>query len=385
MDQNQFIGFNPADLPTPCFVIDEGALRRNLSLLKEVQDRAGCTVLLALKAFACWPLFPLIKEYLPGICASGPHEARLGREEFGGQVHTYSPGYTDGDLHEVLGLSDHVIFNSFHQWNKYKEICLPLRDKTSFGLRLNPRQSEAEVPLYDPSSPGSRLGIIKDEFRPEDLEGISGFHFHNLCEQDLAPLKRTLKAIEDQFGPWIKQMKWVNFGGGHHISKPGYDREGLIRIIRDFRQKYGVEVILEPGEAIAIHTGVLVTTVLDVVKNEIPAVIMDASVSCHMPDVIEMPYRPEIWGAGNPGEKAWDASLGGRSCLAGDSAGIYSFEKALLPGDRLVFDDMSHYTMVKTTTFNGVPLPSIALYNPETRQTRVIRRFGYDDFKGRLG
>jgi carboxynorspermidine decarboxylase len=229
------------------------------------------------------------------------------------------------------------------------------------------------------------LGIIKEEFRPELLEGIKGFHFHNLCEQDLEPLKRTLGAIEKQFGPWIHKMEWINFGGGHHITKPGYDREGLIRLIREFREKYKVRVILEPGEAIAIHTGILVTTVLDVVENEKPSVIMDASVSCHMPDVIEMPYRPEVWGAGNPGEKAWDAYLGGRSCLAGDTAGIYSFGAALHRGDKIVFDDMSHYTMVKTTTFNGVPLPGIALYDPETRQTRVIRRFGYDDFKGRLG
>jgi len=385
MEKNQFIGFDPASVPSPCFVIDEAALRRNLSILKEVQERSGATILLALKAFACWPLFPLIREYLPGICASGPHEARLGREEFGGQVHTYSPGYTEEDLKEVLELSDHIIFNSFGQWKRYRELCRPWRESRSFGLRLNPRQSEADVALYDPSSPGSRLGIIREEFRPEELEGIKGFHFHNLCEQGLEPLQRTLEAIEKQFGPWIGEMEWINFGGGHHITKPDYDREGLIRVIRDFRERYGVEVILEPGEAAAIHTGILVSTVLDVVENEKPSVVLDASVSCHMPDVIEMPYRPEVWGAGGEGEKSWDAYLGGRSCLAGDTAGIYSFDSPLTRGDRVIFDDMSHYTMVKTTTFNGVPLPSIALYSPETGKTKVIRQFGYKEFKERLG
>lgn len=385
MEQREFIGFDPRLVHSPCFVIDEAALRRNLTILRDLQEEAGCTVLLALKAFACWPLFPIFREYLPGICASGPHEARLGREEYGGQVHSYSPAYTEEDLHLVLELSDHVIFNSFHQWSRFREICRPFSDRVSFGIRLNPRQSEADTPLYDPSSPGSRLGVISSEFREDMLEGISGFHIHNLCEQGLEPLKRTLQAVEKQFGPWLSTMKWINLGGGHHITRPDYDRKGLIGLIKAFREKYDVEVILEPGEAAVINTGILVSTVLDVVENETSAVILDASVACHMPDVMEMPYRPDVWGAGKEGEKPWDAHLGGRSCLAGDVAGTYSFDRPLKPGDSLVFDDMSHYTMVKTTTFNGVPLPSIALFDPEEGNISMIRQFSYDDFKGRLG
>lgn len=379
--------FDPARVPSPCFVVDEVAVERNLTILHRVQEESGARVLAALKAFSLWRLAPLVAKYLSGTCASGLHEARLGREEYGGEVHVFSAAYTEQDLREILKLADHVVFNSFGQWQRFQPLIQEARiarPHLRFGLRINPQHSEGDVPIYDPCAPCSRLGIPLSQFEGQSLEGITGLHFHTLCEQDVEPLKRTLMAVEEKFGYLLPQMEWVNFGGGHHITEPGYQVDELIELIRDFSARYNVQVFLEPGEAVAIHTGVLVTEVLDLAWNDMAQAILDTSATCHMPDILEMPYRPTVIGAGLPGELAHSYRLGGMTCLAGDVVGDYSFAAPLEVGQRLVFDDMSHYTMVKTTTFNGINLPSIALWNPETDQLRVIRQFGYEDFRQRL-
>jgi carboxynorspermidine decarboxylase len=369
-------------LPSPCFVVDEVAVEENLRLLNEVQAASGAKVLLALKAFSMWSLGPLVAKYLSGTCASGVHEARLGREHFGGEVHTYSAAYTEKDLKEVLRLSDHVIFNTPAQWQRFKSIAL--KEKCKFGLRVNPEHSEGHTALYDPCAPFSRLGTPRAGIRPGDLDGLSGLHFHTLCEQDFPPLERTLQAFEEKFGDLLGGMQWVNFGGGHHITRPGYQTESLISLVRTFSTKHHVQVYLEPGEAIAYHAGVLVAEVLDTMQNGMPIAILDTSATCHMPDTLEMPYRAQIIGAGDAGAKEHTYRLGGQSCLAGDVIGDYSFDRPLAAGQRLVFEDMAYYSMVKTTTFNGVRLPSIAIWNSQTDAIRVVREFGYEDFKGRL-
>jgi carboxynorspermidine decarboxylase len=368
-------------LPSPCFVVDEVAVEENLQLLNKVQQQSGAKVLLALKAFSMWSLGPLVAKYLSGTCASGLHEARLGREHFGGEVHTYSAAYSEDDLKEVLKISDHVVFNSPAQWKRFKAIAEP---KLHYGLRVNPQHSEGANPLYDPSAPFSRLGTPRDAIQPGDLDGLSGLHFHNLCEQDFPPLERTVAAFEEKFGDLLKGMRWVNFGGGHHITRPGYQVEALISLVKDFSSKHKLQVYLEPGEAIAWKAGVLVAEVLDTMQNGMPIAVLDTSATCHMPDTLEMPYRASIIGAGEPGEKPHTYRLGGQSCLAGDVIGDYSFAKPLEIGQRLVFEDMAYYTMVKTTTFNGVRLPSIAIWNSKSDTIRVLRDFGYEDFKGRL-
>ena len=385
--QNALETFDPDRVPSPCFVVDELAVERNLKILHRVQEESGAKVLAALKAFSLWRLAPLVAKYLSGTCASGLHEARLGREEYGGEVHVFSAAYTERDLREILKLADHVVFNSFGQWQRFQPLIQEARiarPHLRFGLRINPQHSEGDVPIYDPCAPCSRLGIPLSQFEGQSLEGITGLHFHTLCEQDVEPLKRTLVAVEEKFGHLLPQMEWVNFGGGHHITEPGYQVDELIELIRDFSTRYQVQVFLEPGEAVAIHTGVLVTEVLDLAWNDMAQAILDTSATCHMPDILEMPYRPTVIGAGLPGELAHNYRLGGMTCLAGDVIGDYSFASPLEVGRRLVFDDMSHYTMVKTTTFNGINLPSIALWNPETDQLRVIRQFGYEDFRQRL-
>jgi len=385
--QNALETFDPDRVPSPCFVVDELAVERNLKILHRVQEESGAKVLAALKAFSLWRLAPLVAKYLSGTCASGLHEARLGREEYGGEVHVFSAAYTERDLREILKLADHVVFNSFGQWQRFQPLIQEARiarPHLRFGLRINPQHSEGDVPIYDPCAPCSRLGIPLSQFEGQSLEGITGLHFHTLCEQDVEPLKRTLVAVEEKFGHLLPQMEWVNFGGGHHITEPGYQVDELIELIRDFSARYQVQVFLEPGEAVAIHTGVLVTEVLDLAWNDMVQAILDTSATCHMPDILEMPYRPTVIGAGLPGELAHNYRLGGMTCLAGDVIGDYSFASPLEVGRRLVFDDMSHYTMVKTTTFNGINLPSIALWNPETDQLRVIRQFGYEDFRQRL-
>lgn len=387
MADNPFEGFDASRVPSPCFVVDEAAVERNLQILHRVQEESGAKVLAALKAFSMWSLAPLVSKYLSGTCASGLHEARLGREEYGGEVHVFSAAYTDHDLTEILKIADHVVFNSFGQWRRFQPLLQQAkreRPQLKYGLRINPRHSEGEVAIYDPCAPCSRLGIPLSQFEGESLEGISGLHFHTLCEQDVEPLKRTLAAVEAQFGDLLHQVEWVNFGGGHHITRADYQVDELIDVVKAFAAKYDVQVFLEPGEAVAIHTGVLVTEVLDLTWNDMDLGILDTSATCHMPDTLEMPYRPNVLGAGQPGEKAHTYRLGGMTCLAGDVIDDYSFDQPLQVGQRLVFDDMSHYTMVKTSTFNGINLPAIAIWNSETDELRVVKQFGYEDFKQRL-
>lgn len=382
-----FSRFDATRVPSPCFVVDVAAVEANLQILNRVQRESGAKVLAALKAFSCWSLAPLFKQYVSGTCASGLHEARLGREEFGGEVHCYSAAYKEADLIEILRVADHVVFNSFSQWQRFKPLAMAAkkeRPQLHFGIRINPEHSEGEVALYDPCAPCSRMGVPLSQFNADLLDGISGLHFHTLCQQDLPPLQRTLAAVEEKFGPYLAQMEWVNFGGGHHISRDDYQVDELIQIVKDFSRRYDVQVYLEPGEAVAIHSGVLVAEVLDVLWNGMHQAILDTSATCHMPDVLEMPYRADILGAGMPEEFPYTYRLGGMTCLAGDVIGDYSFAEPLHPGQRLMFDDMAHYTMVKTTTFNGINLPSIALWDSRTDELRVIREFGYEDFKTRL-
>ena len=381
--------FDPARVATPAFVVDEGLLADNLAILADVKEATGCKILLALKCFAMSSVFPLLRQTLDGVCCSSPHEARLGREEFGREVHSFAAAYSSDDIRQLATTSDHLVFNSFDQWQRFRTLAETSAKEAGrtleFGLRINPEHSEGATPIYDPCSPGSRLGIRRSEFRTDLLEGISGLHWHNLCEQDADCLDRTVAAVERNFADVIPRMAYVNFGGGHHITQPGYNLALLIEVVSRFQQRWGVQVYLEPGEAVALNCGYLVATVLDVVQADMPVAIIDASVPAHMPDVIEMPYRPMIAGSGQPGEKPFTCRIGGLSCLAGDVAGVYSFDAPLSPGDRLVFTDMAIYTMVKTNTFNGVQLPSIMLYHRETDSLQLIRQFGYEDFKTRLG
>jgi carboxynorspermidine decarboxylase len=369
---------------SPAYVIDVGALKRNVELLAHAQRAADCRILLALKGFAAWSTFPLVGQYLDGVAASGPDEARLGAEELGKQVHTYCPAFDEASLRETIRYSDHVVFNSPSQIDRFRSIIDEHASDTSFGLRINPEHSEVDVAIYDPCAPGSRLGTRKRELVKANLRGMEGLHFHTLCELGADALQRTLTVIEERFAPWLDEAKWVNFGGGHQITKPDYDVGLLIDLIRDFKREHRVEVFLEPGEAIGLDAGVLVASVLDIVQNDGPIAILDISATAHMPDVLEMPYRPQIRNAAEPGKLAHTYRLGGLSCLAGDVIGNYSFAEALEVGDRLIFEDMAHYTVVKTTTFNGVRLPSIALYDPRNDSYRVQRQFDYQDYRNRL-
>ena len=373
-----------SELSTPCYVVDTGRLRQNLETIRNVQDRTGAKIILALKGFAMFSTFPIVREYLCGTTASSVHEARLGREEFGGEVHAYAPAYNDLDIDELAPLIQHITFNSFSQFHRYEQQLHAVNPGVSVGLRINPEYSEVSTPLYDPCRPCSRLGMTLEHFKGQDLEGIEGLHFHTMCEQNSDTLERVVEAVERQFGPFLDRMKWVNFGGGHHITRGDYDVERLCRVIESFRDRHSVQVYLEPGEAIALNTGYLVASVLDVFENGMPLAILDTSATAHMPDVLEMPYRPVIQGAGDPGAKSHTIKLGGLTCLAGDEIGDYAFDHPLKVGDRLVFEDMAHYTMVKNTTFNGVRLPSIAMYDPETGKSEVVRQFGYEDYRNRL-
>ena len=382
-----FKTFDPLRVPSPCFVVDEVAVENNLRILQRLQQESGAKVLLALKAFSMFSMAPLFKRYLKGTCASGLYEARLGSSEFGGEVHTFCAAYKKSELQEILQISDHVVFNSLGQWQRFQpliEAAKQQRPELQFGLRINPQHSEGAAAIYDPCAPGSRLGIPKSEFAGHDLKGISGLHFHTLCEQDFAPLDRTLMVVEEQFGELLHRVEWVNFGGGHHITRADYPVDELIKRIVEFQEKYSVQVYLEPGEAAVLHSGVLVAEVLDLTYNEMALAILDTSATCHMPDTLEMPYRADIFDAGGQGEKAFDYRLGGQTCLAGDVMGDYSFDKPLQIGQRLIFDDMAHYTMVKTMTFNGVPLPAIASWNSDTDDLELVKEFGYNDFKQRL-
>ncbi len=372
--------FDPESVPSPCYVVDETALRRNLTLLDAVQRRTGCRILLALKGFAMHGVFPIIREYLPGVAASSLDEARLGAETFGGEVHTCAPAYREEEFDALVGYSDHMVFNAFSQWDRFRERAA---GGVRCGIRVNPEHSEVKTALYDPCAPCSRLGVTRINFRREKLAGISGLHFHTLCERNADSLDRTLAAFESRFGRFLPGMEWVNFGGGHHITRPDYDVDRLCDLISGFRERHPLEVYLEPGEAIALNAGVLTASVLDVVHNEMAVAILDTSAAAHMPDVLEMPYRPEIVGAAPPGVLPHTYRLGGTTCLAGDVIGDYSFPRPLAPGSRLVFLDMAHYTMVKNNTFNGIRLPSIAVSGEDGR-VRVLREFGHEDYRNRL-
>ena len=370
-------------LPTPSYLVDQRLIIKKLELLSSVKERTGCKILLAQKAFSMFSVYPLIAKYLDGVTSSGVMEARLGYEEMGKEVHTYAPAFADHEMDDVIRYSDHIVFNSFHQWNKFKDKVKNSGKQIECGLRLNPKYSEIDTDIYNPCFTGSRLGITPEQFQPDQLDGIDGLHFHTMCEQNSDTLERTLKVVDDTFGSYIKQMKWLNFGGGHHITRSDYDIETLIRCIQFAQDTYGVQVYLEPGEAVALNTGYLVSTVLDTIENGMHLAILDTSAACHMPDVLEMPYRPHIIGAGLPNEKTYTYRLGGPTCLAGDIIGDYSFDAPLKEGDKLIFCDMAHYTMVKNNTFNGMNLPSIALYSQENG-LQIIKQFGYEDFKSRL-
>lgn len=368
-------------LTTPCYVVDEKRLIHNLTILEEVANQAGCKILLAQKAFSMFAVFPLIGCYLAGTTASGLFEAKLGYQEMGKENHVFSAAYADHEIDEILEICDHMSFNSFAQWERYGQKALAAG--VSPGIRINPEHSTQGHGIYDPCAEGSRLGVIRKNFQADLLEGIEGLHFHTLCEQGSDALIETLAVVEEKFGEFIPQMKWINFGGGHHITKEDYNRQALIDCIKQFKEKYQVEVYLEPGEAIAYCAGDLVASVLDIVNNGIDIAILDTSAACHMPDVIEMPYRPPVYESGEPQEKPYDYRLGGPTCLAGDIIGDYSFDQPLKVGDKIVFGDMAIYSMVKNNTFNGMPLPAIALRKID-ETTQVIRSFGYEDFKRRL-
>jgi carboxynorspermidine decarboxylase len=370
-------------LPTPCYLLDEGLIKKNLEILLRVQRETGCKILLALKGFSMFSVFPLVGKYLAGVTASSLFETRLGREEMGKEVHIFAPAYIEEEFADIMALCDHIVFNSFDQWGRYRGKVLSYGKKISCGIRVNPEYSEIKTEIYNPCAPNSRLGVKLSDFRPKELEGIEGLHFHTMCEQNSDVLERTLAVFDSKFGKYLNKMKWVNFGGGHHITRPDYDIDKLKKSIQYMRDTYSLEVYLEPGEAVALDAGYLVAKVLDIVDGGLKTAILDTSAVCHMPDVLEMPYRPEIVEAGEPGEKKWTYRLGGLTCLAGDVIGDYSFDNPLLPGDRLIFTDMAHYTMVKNNTFNGVNLPSIVL-KKEDGGVEVIRRFGYDDYKVRL-
>jgi carboxynorspermidine decarboxylase len=371
-------------VPSPAFVVDEAAIRRNLAILADVRDRAGIKVLGALKAFSMWSLGPVIGEYLDGVCASGIYEARLGREEYRGEVATYCAAYKPDDLAQILTISDHVIFNSPGQIARMKpqiDAARAAGHVFDIGLRINPLNPEGEVPKYDPSQPHSRLGFPIDQLKAEHLQGVDGLHCHNLCEQDFLPLARTWAKIETFVMPHVGALKWLNFGGGHHITRDDYQRDDLVAFLIDLKAQTGLELYLEPGEAMALDAGILVGEILDVIDNGMPVAITDISATCHMPDVIEAPYRPAMLHEPADGPVT---RLGGPSCLAGDIIGDYRVPGGAEPGARIAFLDQAHYSMVKTNTFNGVPLPGIWLWDSETDALRCVREFGYAEFKGRL-
>lgn len=376
------------NLQTPCYVVDEKKLRENLEILRDVQEQSGCRILLAQKAFSMFRVYPMIGEYLCGTTASGIYEARLGHEEMGKENHVFAPAYKEAHIKELVQICDHIVFNSFAQYEKYRELCTDV----SVGIRVNPQCStQGDHAIYDPCASGSRLGVTREQFREELAfpgaesvqKGIDGLHFHTLCEQNVDDLLTTFKAFEEQFGEFLPRLRWLNLGGGHHITRADYGREELIKLIRYIRETYNLEVYLEPGEAIALNAGYLVTEVMDIVHNGLDILILDASAACHMPDVLEMPYRPPLRDGFEAQEKEYTYRLSSLTCLAGDVIGDYSFEKEIQIGDRLIFEDMAIYSMVKNNTFNGIPLPDLVLLK-EDGSTELVKRFGYEDFKMRL-
>jgi carboxynorspermidine decarboxylase len=380
----RFLRIAGGAIETPVYLLDEPLIESNMKVLRQVKKRTGCRIFHALKAYASFATFPLMSGYLDGVCASGLHEARLGREEFGKEVHTFSAAYRESEIDQILKYSDTVIFNSFYQLKRYGEAAR--RRGLAIGLRVNPGHAEVATEMYNPCAPFSRLGIVHSLFSrefPKYRRFVDGLHFHAMCQQNADVLQRILRSFERLYGKYIREVKWVNFGGGHHITREDYDLELLVRLIADFRKKYGVQVYLEPGEASVYNAGVLISSVLDIVRNRIEIAIMDASAETHMPDVLLMPYRPEVLGSGRKNEKKYSYRLAGPSCLAGDVIGDYSFDRPLQRGDRLVFTDMALYSIVKNTTFNGINLPDIAVMR-KGGKIEVIRRFGYKDYKDRL-
>ena len=385
-DPGAFAQFDLSRVDSPAFVVDAAKLRANCQVLADIRDAADIKVLSALKAFSMWSVAPLIGEYLDGVCASGLWEARLAGEFYDGEIATYCAAYKPEDLEEICRLSDHLIFNSPAQMRRAALILEQARatgGNFDVGLRINPQVPTGEVPRYDPSSPGSRLGFPLDQLTEEHMEGVEGIHFHNLCEQDFAPLAETWDRVFDAIEPYFGQLKWINMGGGHHITRADYQREELVEFLRDAKEDTGAEIYLEPGEAVALDAGILVGTILDTGVNEVPFAIVDISATCHMPDVIEAPYRPAMLGEGTAGEGG-AVRLGGPSCLAGDVIGDYRLSVPAEPGQRIAFLDQAHYSMVKTNTFNGVPLPSIWLWDSDSDALELVRSFGYEDFRNRL-
>ncbi len=376
------------ELPTPCYVIDEGKLEDNLKILHDVEEKTGAKILLAQKCFSAFYEYPLISKYISGTTASGLYEAKLGYEEMQKENHVFSPAYRQQDMEEILNICDHVIFNSKNQLLKYKDLVDKVNQsgnrKVSIGLRINPECStQTDHAIYDPCAPGSRMGIRLSDFDDELADMVDGLHFHTLCEQNSDDLETTLKAVEEKFGKYLHKMNWLNMGGGHHITRDDYDIERLVRLVNHMKETYDLQIYLEPGEAVALNAGYLVTEVLDIVDNEIKTLVLDASASCHMPDVLEMPYRPPLKDSGEAGEKNYTYRLSSNTCLAGDVIGDYSFDKEIKIGDKLYFEDMAIYSMVKNNTFNGIPLPAIAAIDKEGN-CMIIKEFGYEDFKGRL-
>lgn len=382
-------------IPTPCYVVDEKKIIENLSCLRRLEQETGCHILLAQKAFSMYSLYPLIGKYISGTTASGLYEARLGREEMGKENHVFAPAYKEKDMQELVRICDHIIFNSFTQYERHRETVARYnaenRQSTEntagpvqIGIRVNPEYSTQEGhAIYDPCAPGSRLGVTRENFWEKLPEDVSGLHFHTLCEQDADDLEATFRAFEQKFGSYLRQISWLNLGGGHHITRPGYQLDRLKKLISYIKETYELEVYLEPGEAIALNAGYLVTEVQDIVHNQMDILILDASAACHMPDVLEMPYRPPLKGGYPAGEKPYTYRLSSMTCLAGDVIGDYSFQQEIHVGDCLVFEDMAIYSMVKNNTFNGIGLPAIALLK-ENGEIRIVKEFGYEDFKGRL-
>jgi carboxynorspermidine decarboxylase len=357
------------------------ALKRNLIILDDIQKNSGAKILLALKGFATQATFPLINKYLKGICASSLHEAMFGKKHFGSEVHTFSPSFRTDRFEKIENISDYLIFNSISQWNKYKDHCSP---NTKCGIRINPENSESGTKIYDPCSPDSRLGIKKNMVTDLDLKKISGAHFHNLCQNGVDSLERTLKVVEENFSSLLHHIEWLNIGGGHFLTHPKYNLKKLIELLSTFQKKYDLQIYMEPGEAVVWQTGILYSTVLDIIPGEKSNVILDTSVTCHMPDVLEMPYRPEIEKAGKENEYKHNYILGGTSCLAGDTLGLYSFKDKLTVDQHIEINDMSQYTMVKSSTFNGINLPSIVLVSNGGKRQEIVKTFGYEDFESRL-
>jgi len=374
---------NIRKLPSPCWLLEETLLKNNLECLKNIKEQTGAKILLALKGYALWKSFPLLKPYLDGCCASGLHEAKLADETFSKEVHTYAPAFKEEDIDEIAKISHHLVFNSPSQFKRFASQAKMVNPTLSLGLRVNPEYSESPKEIYNPCGLYSRLGTTFENIDESILKECDGLHFHALCEQDSSALENVLKNFEEKFSATIPQMKWINFGGGHHITRKDYDVEKLIKLINGFKSKYDVQVYLEPGEAIGWETGTLISTVLDIVDNGMKIAILDSSAEAHMPDTIIMPYRAEVRDAGKAGEKAYTYRLAGNTCLAGDIMGDYSFDVALKIGDKVIFEDQMHYTMVKASTFNGIKLPSIAIER-EDGSLEVIRKFTYEDFKERL-